>query len=81
MPREFMLVYAPRDEAEVDVVSRIIVAGVWWASGIDVNGYAEGSRRQSADVAAIGKAMEGNECWVCKAHGCGSKVEKMMSDA
>ncbi|KAH9865573.1 hypothetical protein J1614_009158 [Plenodomus biglobosus] len=81
VPREFMLVYAPRDEAEVDIVSRIIAAGVWWASGIDVNGYAEGSRRQSADVAAIGKAMEGNECWVCKAHGCGSKVEKMMSDA
>ncbi|KAF2856095.1 hypothetical protein T440DRAFT_513185 [Plenodomus tracheiphilus IPT5] len=81
VPREFMLVYAPRDEGEVEIVSRMIAAGVWWASGIDVNGHAGVPRRKSADVAAIGRAMKGTECWACKANGCGSEVEKMISEA
>ncbi|KAI8936511.1 hypothetical protein NX059_006916 [Plenodomus lindquistii] len=81
VPREFMLVYAPRDEAEVEIVARVIAAGVWWASGIDVTGDDEGSRRRSVDVRAIGEAREGTECWACKAHGCGSKVGKLTGDA
>jgi hypothetical protein len=82
VPREFMLVYAPRDEAEVDIVTRIIAAGVWWISGIDVNGDEEGPRRKSADVGAIGREMEGKECWTCKTNACGrNEVEKMTSDA
>ena len=38
VPREFVLVYAPRDEAEVDILIKIIAAGIWWVSGIDVDG-------------------------------------------
>ncbi|CAG5157101.1 uncharacterized protein ALTATR162_LOCUS4893 [Alternaria atra] len=82
VPREFMLVYAPRDEEEVEVVAKIIAAGIWWVSGVDVNGDEEGPRRRSADVAAIGKEMEDNECWACGVNGYGgNQVEKMTSDA
>jgi len=82
VPREFMLVYAPRDEAEVEVVAKVIAAGIWWVSGVDVNGDAEGPRRKSADVAAIGEEMEGKECWACRVNGCGAnQVEKMTSEA
>ncbi|CBX92569.1 hypothetical protein IAQ61_006042 [Plenodomus lingam] len=80
VPREFMLIYAPRDEAEVEIVLHIIAAAVWWASGVDINSDEEGSRRKSTDVEVIGKAMKQSECWACKAQRCGSSVEKMMSD-
>jgi hypothetical protein len=82
VPREFMLVYAPRDEEEVEVIAKVIAAGIWWVSGIDVNGDEEGPRRRSADVASFGKEMEGDECWTCRVNGCaGNQVEKMTSDA
>lgn len=79
VPREFMLVYAPRSESEVDIVMRIVSASVWWISGLDINGDQTAPRRQSADVAAIGKAMEARECWTCKSHG--STVGKLVGDA
>ena len=82
VPREFVLIYAPREEAEVDIVMKIVAASVWWVSGIDVNGDDAGPRRRSADVAAVGEAMRGNECWACKVHGCGGrKVETLAGDA
>ena len=82
VPKEFVLIYAPRDEQEVDIVMKIVAASIWWVSGIDVNGNELGPRRRSADVEAVGRAMEGNECWACKAHACGAgKVEKMTGDA
>ncbi|KAF2202959.1 hypothetical protein GQ43DRAFT_461970 [Delitschia confertaspora ATCC 74209] len=36
VPREFVMVYAPRNEDEVGIVVNIIAAAVWWVSGIDV---------------------------------------------
>ena len=33
VPREFVMVYAPRDETELDVVCRIIEAAGFWVSG------------------------------------------------
>ena len=81
VPREFMLIYAPRDEKEVGIMMQIVAAGIWWVSGIDVNGDEAGPRRRSVDVAAVGRAMEGNECWACKAQACGTNVEKMTGDA
>lgn len=82
VPREFCLIYAPRDELEVEIVMRIVAASIWWVSGIDVNGEEAGPRRRSADVSSVGEAMEGQECWACKAHACGSnKVEKMTGKA
>jgi hypothetical protein len=78
VPREFVLVYAPRDEAEVEIMAKFIAASVWWVSGIDVNGDEEGPRRKSADVGVIGTEMKGTECWACRINKCGSnKVEKM----
>jgi hypothetical protein len=82
VPKEFTLVYAPRDEDELDTVMKIVAASIWWVSGIDVNGEEAGLRRKSADVEAVGKAMGGMDCWACKARACaGSQVEKMTGDA
>jgi hypothetical protein len=82
VPREFVLIYAPRTEKDLHAVMQIVSASIWWVSGVDVNADAEaGGRRRSADVAAIGQAMEGNECWACKTHACGTGVEKMAGNA
>jgi hypothetical protein len=79
VPKEFVLVYAPRDYAEVDTVMRIVAASIWWVSGIDVEGDGEGVRRRSADVGVMEKMAE---CWTCKMRACGGgKVEKMTGDA
>jgi hypothetical protein len=79
VPKEFVLVYAPRDQAEVDIVMRIVAASIWWVSGIDVEGGGEGPKRRSADVGVLEKV---GECWTCKMRACGGgKVEKMMVDA
>lgn len=83
VPKEFVLVYAPRTEEEVEVVMGIVAASVWWVSGIDVAGDEEGRRRRM-DVDAVGKAMGGTglECWTCKVRACGGKgVEGMMGNA
>lgn len=81
-----MLIYAPRNEEEVDVVMQIVAASVWWVSGVDVNagnGGADGKgRRRSADVAAIGEAIEGTRCGVCKMHACrGNQAENLTGNA
>ena len=33
VPREFIMIYAPRDSTELDVVCRIIEAAAFWVSG------------------------------------------------
>jgi len=33
VPREFVMVYAPRNQAEVEIVARIIEAAAWWVTG------------------------------------------------
>jgi hypothetical protein len=38
VPAGFILVYAPRDEAEVRVAMRIVEAAIWWVGGFDVDG-------------------------------------------
>ena len=83
VPREFVLIYAPRTEKDLYVVMQIVAASIWWVSGVDVQSDAEvGGRRRSADVAAIGQAMKENECWACKVHACGAGgVEKMTGNA
>lgn len=83
VPREFVLIYAPRTEKDLEVVMQIVAASIWWVSGVDVNADAEaGGRRRSADVAAIGQAMQENKCWTCKAHACGAgAVGKMTGNA
>lgn len=80
VPKEFVLVYAARDEDEVEIIMRIVAASIWWVSGIDVHGAEKGPRSKSAGVEAVGKAMEGKECWACKVHGCGG-AKKLTGDA
>lgn len=36
VPAGFLMVYAPRDEAEVEVVMRIVRAAAWWVGGCEV---------------------------------------------
>lgn len=33
VPREFLMIYAPRDRSELEVVCRIIEAAGFWVSG------------------------------------------------
>ncbi|KAK3080278.1 hypothetical protein LTS18_002661 [Coniosporium uncinatum] len=40
VPAGFIMVYAPRDMKEVEVVSKIIAAAVWWIGGVNVDGHA-----------------------------------------
>lgn len=82
VPREFCLIYAPRNEQEVETVMRIVSASIWWVSGIDVNDGATGPRKRSPDVAALGASMAGRECWTCKSQPCGpNNVEKLTGKA
>lgn len=46
VPRGFVMIYAPRDEAEMEVVERIVKASVWWVSGVCVGGEGEGEGLQ-----------------------------------
>ncbi|KAF2791787.1 hypothetical protein K505DRAFT_339273, partial [Melanomma pulvis-pyrius CBS 109.77] len=79
VPREFVLIYAPRCEDEVEVAVGIVKAAVWWVSGVDVGGEGEG-RDRGLDAQTLVKAR--SECVACRLHGCGRKgVEKMVGDA
>lgn len=77
VPKEFVLVYAPRNEAEVEVAMRAIAASVWWVSGIDVNNQDLNKRGsdEGVDEEALKKVMEENECWTCKLHSKDKMIE------
>jgi hypothetical protein len=82
VPREFVLVYAPRNETEVGVVMDVVAAAVWWVSGIDVNAGGEGEKDRGLDPAALVQAKANNECVSCRLNGFGGKgVGKMVVDA
>jgi hypothetical protein len=83
VPKEFVLLYAPRNEAEVEVAMKVVAASVWWVSGIDVNKQ-DLDRRASArglDEETLKKTMEENECWACRVHGCGKGSKDKMIGA
>jgi hypothetical protein len=42
VPAGFVMVYAPRDEEELENVMGIVKAAVWWVGGVDVE-VAEGA--------------------------------------
>jgi len=48
VPAGFLMVYAPRTEAEIEVVMEIIRAAVWWVggsgSGISAGSYSENDK-------------------------------------
>ncbi|KAK8196230.1 hypothetical protein BKA81DRAFT_305280 [Phyllosticta paracitricarpa] len=59
VPQHFLMVYAPRDEAEMDVVERIVKASVWWVSGVSVGETSvDGRARSEADDRAVGVARQ-----------------------
>ena len=74
VPKEFMLIYAPRSTEEVGEIMKIVAAGVWWVSGIDVTKKGDSRRDSQADIEAFAQA-HANECRTraCRTHGCGSK--------
>lgn len=37
VPGGFVMVYAPRDEAEMEVVKKVMEAAIWWVGGLDVS--------------------------------------------
>jgi len=37
VPQGFVMVYAPRNEDEVEIVRKIVAAAVWWVGGVDVD--------------------------------------------
>jgi len=45
VPPGFVMVYAPRNEEEIENVRRIVAAAVWWVGGVDVEGDGEESGR------------------------------------
>lgn len=65
VPKEFVLVYAPRTEGEVKVVMEIVRAGVWWVAGMEVDGREKGECRGEGDAA----------CGMCSVHGGGEEVK------
>lgn len=82
VPREFVLVYAPRGAEEVDVVLGVVKAAVWWVSGVDV-GRGEGEKDRGIDNEVLAKAAAARmECVSCRLHGCQRKgMEKMVGNA
>ncbi|KAL5389937.1 hypothetical protein DPSP01_001996 [Paraphaeosphaeria sporulosa] len=72
VPKEFVLIYAPRSVEEVGTVMQIVGAGVWWVAGIDVR--REGSERRD-EMAGMEAFVRGGgvDCHACRVHGCGSK--------
>jgi hypothetical protein len=44
VPQRFMMVYAPRDEAELEVVLAVVKAAVWWVGGVEVEGVKVGAK-------------------------------------
>ncbi|KAF1953360.1 hypothetical protein CC80DRAFT_494646 [Byssothecium circinans] len=82
VPREFVLIYAPRDVEEVEVVMRVVGAAVWWVAGIDV--LKDGAERRDSEAGVEGavRLREVDGCKVCGLQVCGTKgVEKMTGDA
>ncbi|CAI6245823.1 unnamed protein product [Periconia digitata] len=76
VPREFMLIYAPRDLEEVEHAVEIISAAVWWVAGIDVKKV--GSEKRDSDTRVQEYVEAQSACTACRTHACGSKaVEKM----
>ena len=84
VPREFVLVYAPRDERDVEVIMRIVRAAVWWVAGIDVQDedeWREVGAETGAEDGFVGKQQAAARCRVCGMRTCGAtgseNVERM----
>lgn len=50
VPGGFVMVYAPRDEAEIEILLEVILAAAWWVGGQEVAGVKEVRRDSGIDV-------------------------------
>ena len=49
LPSGFVMVYAPRQESDIETVMQIVKAGAWWVGGVDLaqtNGLGHGLGRK-----------------------------------
>jgi hypothetical protein len=37
VPEELVLIYAPRNDEEVEVVKKMVRAAAWWVTGVDLD--------------------------------------------
>lgn len=82
VPKEFVLVYAPRNEEEVAVVMKVVAASVWWVSGVHVGGGKREMRMEAIAEEVLVEASKENECWACRIHGCGKRgKDKLVGNA
>jgi hypothetical protein len=54
------MVYAPRNEEEIETVRRIVAAAVWWVAGVDVDAEVDGAM----DMVVDSKESVENECHI-----------------
>jgi hypothetical protein len=79
VPREFVLIYAPRDVDEIEVVMDIVAAGIWWVAGIDVDKVGNDRRDSGLNIETFMNHRGDGACQSC---GMGSKgVEKLAGHA
>lgn len=76
VPAEFVMIYAPRDEGELNTVIEIVEAAVWWVSGVRVPKNGSGSLCDAQDK-DLGQYCEG-----CKEKYCAvtSTMAKNLQD-
>ena len=82
VPREFVMIYAPRDEKEIEIVVEIVCAAAWWVSGINVGTITglelKDQRLRDIDVDAEAQAT----CWGCRKRLCQREdVDQMVAKA
>lgn len=65
-----MMIYAPRDEMEVETVVDIVCAAAWWVSGINIGTITGRDFKQERllDVEVDAEAQAA--CWGCRKRLC-----------
>ena len=64
------MVYAPRNEEEVEVVRKIVAAAVWWVGGVDVDQkFGEDAEERLSEVEMEGRRKETNDQRSCQVRG------------
>jgi hypothetical protein len=56
------MVYAPRDEDEVEIVKMIVRAAAWWVGGVDVEADERALGSGKREEVKLAPAREGTEC-------------------
>jgi len=82
VPKEFIMIYAPRDEAEVALVMEIVCAAAWWVSGVVVGAGQEIGLKEERLQDVEGDAEAQAPCWGCRRRLCQTdEVDQMVGNA